>query len=657
MVNLEAARRQALGTHFTEAENESELVARLKNRRLHMAPHKEWSLPEVPTWRENPFDDNNWEFQYHMLRWLDPLRRAGAAGDRDAALLWEKYARSWVDANSPGSDPYKWAWIDMSDGIRAMELCHGLTVVGEQPWLINSLRNHVDWLLEPSHLKRGNHGFHQHVGLFVLGVVLENQEVTDIAVGRLTAQLDAAYDEQGANEEGSISYHLQNYVWWNDALSRLDLEGIPRPDQTHRLALAPTLLAHATAPSGRFARIGDTDGGNARKLNHPHTKFTVTEGKKGHKPDATTAIYDAGYGFIRSGWGESRPYRDETYVTATWGRQDKVHGHRDGGSLTYASDGVHWIDDTGKYYYGKSSMRSYVTGRAGHNSIRIPDRTYRKDTNVELIGRNETEQYVDLTFRDPGYEGVTIKRRVIYLTARRLLLVLDQISGDAPLTAVQQWHCGRSVTSQPLSIGYRLTSGGLQKHVIRIKSGAQMFRGRGETQPLAGWTSSGWRKKSPVDLLSFQKTGAAPSFSTLIGEWDREAIDILQDSLTEPSNWKKPVPALCAEGLLYPRTQLPTSVTTSENGPKVFISHSGSDVLTVAAERLPGHYAFYLYRRGELIQKTPYGSVVQRSFRVNLKQQLTVRVFRKDPRGSISDCIVDVPEYKHTKPLENGGHA
>lgn len=591
MVSIEAARRQALGTHFTAAENESELVSRLKKRRLHMAPHQAWTLPDDPTWRENPFDDNNWQFQYHMLRWLDPLRRAGALGDQDAAVLWEKYARSWVETNPPGAAPSKWAWIDMSDGIRAMELCHGLTVVGEQPWLINSLRDHVDWLLEPSHLKRGNHGFHQHVGLFVLGVVLEDREVTDVALQRLTDQLDAAYDEQGANEEGSISYHLQNYVWWNDAFTRLDLEGIPRPEQAHRLDLAPTLLAHATAPSGRFARIGDTDGGNARKLDHPHTRFTVTEGKKGRKPDGTTAIYDAGYAFIRSGWGENRPYKDETFVTATWGRQDKVHGHRDGGSVTYASDGVHWLDDTGKYYYGKSAMRSYVTGRAGHNSISIPGRTYRKDTDVQLTGHEDSDHYVDLTFRDTGYEGITISRRVIYLRGRDLLLVLDQIVGGDTLTAAQQWHCGRSVTSRALGTGFRLESGSGARLVVALHGTPELSITRGQEHPMAGWTSTGWRKKGPVDLLTFQRTESDPRFATLVGTWDPQVIRHLEAALREGGAWELPVSELFPEELL--EAQAPKAEATTATNAAVTSSGVGPDgpvpvPVTAKPGRVPG---------------------------------------------------------------------
>lgn len=537
MVNLEAARRQALGTHFTEAENESELVARLKNRRLHMAPHKEWTLPEEPTWRENPFDDNNWEFQYHMLRWLDPLRRAGAAGDGDAASLWEKYARSWIETNPSGSDAYKWSWVDMSDGIRAMELCHGLTVVGEQPWLINSLRDHVDWLLEPSHLKRGNHGFHQHIGLFVLGVVLEDQKVTDVAMQRLTDQFDAAYDEQGANEEGSISYHLQNYVWWNDAFKRLDLEDIARPSQAHRLELAPTLLAHATTPLGRFARIGDTDGGNARKLNHPHTQFTVTEGKKGRKPETTTAIYDAGYAFARSGWGEDRPYKDESFITATWGRQDKVHGHRDGGSLTYASNGVHWIEDTGKYYYGKSKMRNYVTSRGGHNSVFIPGETYHKNAEVSLVSEQSTEEYVDLILYDPGYENVDIVRRIIYLKTFDFLYVIDQVQANKVIQVEQRWHTSHDIQSTLSGRVVELQRGNRHVEIVPFLPSEMIIR-RGEKAPYVGWTSTGWRKKKAVSVAIQLATGKEVSLMTGVGSYDGSTVSRIA---TELNNSPQPL--------------------------------------------------------------------------------------------------------------------
>lgn len=56
MVKIEAGARQALGTHFIskpEAE-ERELVDALLRRELTMPLHRMWSLPEEPTWTEDP---------------------------------------------------------------------------------------------------------------------------------------------------------------------------------------------------------------------------------------------------------------------------------------------------------------------------------------------------------------------------------------------------------------------------------------------------------------------------------------------------------------------------------------------------------------------------------------------------------------------------
>lgn len=595
MVNLEAARRQALGSHFVEAPDEAKKVSALKSGRLTMPPHKTWRLPEDPTWQEDPFQDNNWQFQYHMLRWLDPLRRAGASGDEEAARLWTKWARSWIEANPPGTGRSRWSWIDMSDGIRAMELCHGLTVAGEQDWLIASLHDHVAWLSEPSHLKRGNHGFHQHVGLFVLGVVLEEQAVTELAVERLTAQLEAAYDEQGANEEGAIGYHLQNYVWWNDALKRLDMEGIAHPEAARRLDLAPRLLAHATSPLNKFARIGDTDGSNPRKVDNPFTRFVVTEGKEGSKPESTTAIYDAGYAFLRSGWGETRPYREETFITATWGRQDKVHGHRDGGSVTYASNGVQWIDDTGKYYYGKSPMRTYVLSREGHNAVVIPGRTYRKNTDVVLLDRQETGDYIDLTFNDPGYNGVTITRRLCYLRPIDQLLVQDRLQTSADVSASQNWHAGLDVEVRPSTSTARLGHEHKASFITDMSGRSELFLVRGSTDPCLGWMSTGWRKKRETTVAGLRQTGHLLQWDTLIGPWHQPARDIL--------------PALmAARGDVGPQEMTdatvpgaPWSLVSSSEDTRLRLAPYGSCSMKVSFEGTGDLLTFELLRGSEVL--------------------------------------------------------
>src|SRR5699024_9343833 len=92
--DFSVAARQAYGTSGPEA-----TVRRLLSGRLVMSPHPEWTLPARINWSADPFDDVNWRSQFHMLRWLDPLRRAAAKGDDEAYAMWIRYVRDWVDSN------------------------------------------------------------------------------------------------------------------------------------------------------------------------------------------------------------------------------------------------------------------------------------------------------------------------------------------------------------------------------------------------------------------------------------------------------------------------------------------------------------------------------------------------------------------------------
>lgn len=538
MVNLDAARRQVIGSNFQAKPEDPKLVRSLLAGKLVMTPHKAWSLPAEPTWTEDPFDDFNWQFQFHMLRWMDPLRREGLNGNHQATEMWQRYAQSWIAANPPGASESKWAWIDMTDGIRAQELCFGLALVGQQPWLVESVRQHGQWLADPEHLQPGNHGMHQLNGLFVVGAVLEDQGFIHRALDGIQEFLEAAWDHQGMNAEGAITYHRQNLTWWEDTLKRLDLEGINRPPAAERLALVPEILAHETTPFGRFARIGDSDGGSEPSaVEHPFTDFVTSQGKRGAHPSSTTAVYDVGYAYVRSGWGTGeRAFQDETYLTVLFGAQNKQHGHADGTSITYATNGVQWLDDQGRYHYGRDATRRYVVSRAAHNLVVLPGRSPRKTRTVTLEHFQETEAAVDFLLTDPSYDDVTIRRRVVYLRHWDLTLVLDAVQADEPVKAEQRWHCGRGVSAKALSLGFALFSESADFHVAALTPQTRRDIRNGQESPMIGWTSAGWRKRAAVDVATTYDAGKDLRFGSLLGSWCPPAVDLLQQALkTEPA--------------------------------------------------------------------------------------------------------------------------
>src|SRR5699024_4716748 len=151
-------------------------------------------------------------------------------------------------------------------------------------WVISSLRDHVEWLREPTNLGHSNHALNQHMGLFVAGSVLVDNDAKQLAAERLESLFEKNYDEEGINAEGAIIYHLLNYRWWNEAKLRLELEGFPVPSALDLLNRAPEALAHATKPDGNFVNIGDTDSGRPTGVDHPYTLYVTSKGAKGEPP-------------------------------------------------------------------------------------------------------------------------------------------------------------------------------------------------------------------------------------------------------------------------------------------------------------------------------------------------------------------------------------
>lgn len=642
MVNEAAAVRQALGSGFTEAPDDDVKTEELKSRHLVLTPHKRWLLPESPSWSENPFSDNNWQFQYHMLRWLDPLRRASLRGDVEAARLRKKYASSWVAANPVGKGACRWSWIDMSDGIRAMELSHGIAVCGEEQWLLNSLQDHAGWLKDPGHLAHGNHALHQHIGLFVLGCVLDDTELVDLAVSRLRSHLFASYDDRGVNEEGAMSYQLMNYRWWQEAVVRLQREGIETKDITDRLDQAPTFLAHATTPLGKFARIGDTDGGNARTLRHEHTDYVTTGGRSGSHPEDLHLFSAQGFGFMRSGWGEERDFARESFVSVTWGNQKKIHGHADGGSVTYCALGVQWIDGPGRYYYGNDPVRRYVVSREANSVVRVE--AVKVDPNHAPVTCRRAEvaggaQVVELD--DPSYENTKVSRTVLYFAAADQLLVLDRIKSGTGVKHGQVWNLNPAVQASGNREGFRLSAGDQVCMVRNLLPVDARSTHRGEKNPLRGWYSTGWRRCSPTTQLEFTTSGPG-TYATLIGPDNEVFYDIARQLALRGCDPDEYISSLDGIGDGSAVLNQSNEHMDGETETRCTVHHDGRGLFKISLTEIDGHCAFYVIEDAEIVARQPYQRRTSAYFSVQNPEQTRVRVYLKGSAGDSRSFTVSL---------------
>lgn len=518
-VNIEVATRQCFGGMFEKTSADQRLTQNILSGQLHITPHPSWRVPEKLSWIEDPFQQRNWRAQLHMLRWLEPLRRSGMNGDIDAADRWIHVVKSWVESNPRDHSAADFAWADMVEAIRSMCMVFGLPLAGENnEWLLKSIWEHGEWLSNASHIGKANHALHQHQALFIIGRLFDNEVWVDTAVSRLMDLFAQSYDDQGVNVEGSLGYHKNNYIWWRTALRRLSVEGIECSIASERLDLALVELAHATRPDGKLELIGDTETTDLSSVSAPQLDYIKSAGAFGEPPKDKSTVYRAGYAFGRSGWGEyERDFEDELYYSLSFGPQNRIHGHCDGGSITLHSNRQPWLVDAGKYAYKADAMRDYCLSRLGHNVIVIEGSQYDPSSQVELVSHTLSTDLDEYVLRDAGYEGVVINRHVVYCRAGDFFVVVDTVkSTRGCVTARQRWHLDPQTKSEATRTGYKLLR---QDDTAEIRwSGKlpELSVVSGQHQPFDGWISTKWMEQEPAEVLQATKSGERFRFITLI---------------------------------------------------------------------------------------------------------------------------------------------
>lgn len=441
-LNLEAARRQAtLGAGYSRDSNTTKRLAELKQGKVTLPPHTSWT-GDYTNWVADPFEDLNWRFQFHTLRWINPYLWDALDGDENSKMEWKRIVRSWADNNTPPERAQdKYAWMDMTDGNRAIQTSIGAPLIDpEDTWYVDLLVEHRDWLLNDSKIVKGNHGLHQNIGLFVVASVLNDPVGVNRAIERLGDQIATVFDEEGLNLEGSIAYHEMNLNWWLQAKQRLDLEGHHFSDDAERrLDQAGRVMATLLLPDGTKPQIGDGGRAKGRKNLHPLTD-KVLKGDLADTDLPTLHHYQNGFTVFRSGWGEQRDIRKESHTVIRHGRELARHSHYDRGSIHLYNAGLRWITDGGFHsYQSKNPDRQYTISRLAHSLVDLPNQRHNRvgEVPVQLLEHRESLHSIELL--DENFESATWRRRVIYLPKLNIWVIWDRIDSNLLDDIRQQW--------------------------------------------------------------------------------------------------------------------------------------------------------------------------------------------------------------------------
>ncbi|WBQ04326.1 heparinase II/III domain-containing protein [Kribbella sp. CA-293567] len=490
-------------------------------------------------WRANPYNQPSWYMWLHSLRWLGQGIEAGRAGDKKALARVTTIIRDWVTDN-----PYDWkgdvgaheatmhrtnvlicARQAVLSGSKARTLPPGYA------WLDKALLDHARFM-EINWGGVGNHGTDESIALFGIGCTLGRQPLKQLAERRLSRAINESIDEQGSTNEQSTAYAIFNYTLWGRAIKALqDCGAEPSPSVKGRRAALATWIAMASDSFGRVHQLGDSERVRTPTI-FPGTLmlYPGTLGEQGRPPAERVGIYDAGYVFGRTGWGEQRPFAQESTYSIRFGPARTLHGHDDHMSITYTSHGREILVDGGHPGYQVDKWRNWAKSESAHNVLSSPLMAGRPTETKLVRSRIEpTAEFYHLS-DSPG-PGMSRERSILVLKDPDLILALDRATSEQSQDFQAQWHLpiGQQATvSSPTTVVAHNPRDKVKTVLLQIPyqqalPGDAITVTHGQEDPVQGWHYPTTTTRQAAPVVSFNRSGKSATVLSVIVPADHRA--------------------------------------------------------------------------------------------------------------------------------------
>jgi hypothetical protein len=477
-------------------------------------------------WRSNPYNQPSWYMWLHSLRWLGQGIKAAGKGDKAAMARVTTIIHDWVNDN-----PYDWK-VDVGAHEATMHrtnvlictrqaILSGLkvkTLPAGYAWLDKALLDHARFM-EINFGGPGNHGTDESIAMFGIGCTLGREPLKELAQRRLARAITEAIDEQGSTNEQSTGYAQFNYSLWGRAAKALKECGADPGSNinTRRAALAKWLVM-ATDSLGKLHQLGDSEVIEAMKV-------------PGHHPADRVGIYDTGYIFGHTGWGEKRPLALESTYSIRFGPAPTLHGHDDHMSITYTSHGRQILIDGGHSGYQKDKWRQWVHSQAAHNVLTSPGMEgHRVETKLVRSELKPTSEFYELA--DEPAPGMTRNRSVLVLKDPDLIVALDRatVENDQPFETLWHLPAGQQVTVSSPTQAIAQKPGDKVKTVLLQIPYQEQLPGdaitveQGKEDPVQGWHFPKATQKLSAPTVAFHRNGKSATILSLIVPADSKAV-------------------------------------------------------------------------------------------------------------------------------------
>jgi hypothetical protein len=503
-----------------------------------------WDLPRFdpvelafpPTWAEDPYDENYWRFIFYGLR---PLRHLIAAytqtGDRAYLETLAEILESFVDErdSSPHlTDPHATAFRTMVQvaSYGALERA-GLLDSDLESKLRSSIGIDAAFLAEPENFQGDyNHGFTEAAALLLVAETFpDSQGWRDVAKDRLDALMVDAVDQDGVEVENSPFYHFYVLRFVKDITAWADRNEIELPPAIpERIDKMIDYAAWIVMPNGQIPLIGSSLSKSITKdaesslqylaTDDPQFDFVLSRGRSGLPPGTSSIIFPvSGTSILRSGFGDSETYGDQTHIVFDVGAYRTDHSQLDALSVNIFGAGVTIFPDSGLFTYEPGADFDYFHGTAAHNTVLV-DGSDQTEGDV-VAGLTEAgEGWSYQSGRHNLYPGVT-HRRAVTLIGSDLIAVVDLLDAADGHEYSQLWHFAPelSVRVEGSSVLASTAAGADIARLEQASDGGVPELSVGGAGEFPGWYSKHYEVKVPNSVAAYTVSAPTAQFVTLIG--------------------------------------------------------------------------------------------------------------------------------------------
>jgi len=502
-----------------------------------------WTLPrfdevcfegDLPTWGEDPFDENYWRFIFYSLR---PLRHLLFAWESTGDAAYRDRIIELIRSFSEADDWSPWIYDHHADkhgaAFRAMmlteirwTLAHDHAIDGDEVQLLESLiHKTATYLMRSENFESGyNHGFNQAAGLLSIATNhpwLQDSLAWDrTARERLQQMMEGAVDDDGVMIESSPYYHCYILLKISEIIRWGSDNGIPLPDVvSERSEKMLDYITDVAYPDQTLPLIGAgipnldlrSSGFNSLEELNDRLAWIRSKGERGDpEVDDVNEFYSAfypisGHAMLRSSWAGNTT--NVSHVVIDAGPFRTSHSDYDHFGFTWFRNEPILVDP-GLYTYEDGEERDFFHGTSAHNVVMVD-------------GANQLEKY-DIgetqIFTEATWGGIISSvqmqdwrwTRAVIGIGDGALLVFDDIQSSKQHEFDLLWHLSPHLDVTNSETGYTITDNSQTVISQLLTLSESPLEGRiieGEYNPMQGWVADQYESMIPAPVIEQSHVG------------------------------------------------------------------------------------------------------------------------------------------------------